>query len=233
MRPELEILSAHLRRLSSTLVSDVLDRAGYPQQSLASAIRPLAPGMRFAGPAVCFSGVTVYGDATSVKTLSPFEIDRAADQGVAIVIATNGHTTSAVIGGLMCLALRTRGCAGVVVDGGARDVGEIVELALPVFCRYATPLISAGRWALTAANAPIRVAGQASPTVEIVPGDLIVGDADGVVAVPQAIAAEIVPWAEKVAEIEERIAARLRVGETREAAFAAHPRFAHVRRLRE
>ena len=57
----------------------------------------------------------------------------------------------------MCLALQTRGCAGVVVDGGARDAGEIVELALPVFCRYATPLISAGRWALTAANVPIRV----------------------------------------------------------------------------
>jgi 4-hydroxy-4-methyl-2-oxoglutarate aldolase len=168
-----------------------------------------------------------------VKTLSPFEIDRGADEGVAIVIATNGHTMSAVIGGLMSLALRTRGCAGVVVDGGARDVGEIVDLALPVFCRYATPLISAGRWALTTANAPIRVAGQASPTVEVVPGDLIIGDGDGVIAIPQSIAAEIVSWAETVAEIEASIAARLRVGETRETAFAAHPRFAHIRRLRE
>ena len=233
MRPELEFLSARLRRLSSTVVSDVLDRAGYPQQSLSSAIRPLAPGMKFAGPAVCFSGVTVYGEASGVKTLSPFEIDRGADEGVAIVIATNGHTMSAVIGGLMSLALRTRGCAGVVVDGGARDVGEIVDLALPVFCRYATPLISAGRWALTTANAPIRVAGQASPTVEVVPGDLIIGDGDGVIAIPQSIAAEIVSWAETVAEIEASIAARLRVGETRETAFAAHPRFAHIRRLRE
>jgi regulator of RNase E activity RraA len=165
--------------------------------------------------------------------LSPFEIDRGADEGVAIVIATNGHTMSAVIGGLMSLALRTRGCAGVVVDGGARDVGEIVDLALPVFCRYATPLISAGRWALTSAHAPIRVAGQASPMVDVVPGDLIIGDGDGVIAIPQSIAAEIVSWAETVAEIEASIAARLRVGETRETAFAAHPRFAHIRRLRE
>jgi 4-hydroxy-4-methyl-2-oxoglutarate aldolase len=233
LRPELEFLSARLRHLSSTVVSDVLDRAGYPQQSLSSAIRPLAPGMKFAGPAVCFAGVTVYGDATGVKALSPFEIDRAADDGVAIVIATNGHSVSAAIGGLMTLALQARGCAGVVVDGGARDVGEIVELGLPVFCRYATPLISTGRWALTTANAPIRVGGQASPTVEIAPGDLVIGDADGVMAIPQAIAAEIVPWAEKVTEIEASIAARLRVGETREAAFAANPRFAHIRRLRE
>jgi 4-hydroxy-4-methyl-2-oxoglutarate aldolase len=233
LRPELEFLSARLRRLSSTVVSDVLDRAGYSQQSLSSAIRPLAPGMKFAGPAVCFSGVTVYGDATGVKTLSPFEIDRGADEGVAIVIATNGHAMSAVIGGLMSLALRTRGCAGVVVDGGARDVGEIVDLGLPVFCRYATPLISAGRWALTTANAPIRVSGQASPMVEVAPGDLVIGDSDGVIAIPQTIAADIVSWAETVAEIEASIAARLRVGETREAAFAAHPRFAHIRRLRD
>ncbi len=233
MRPELEFLSARLRRLSSTVVSDVLDRAGYSQQSLSSAIRPLAPGMKFAGPAVCFSGVTVYGDASGVKTLSPFEIDRGADEGVAIVIATNGHAISAVIGGLMSLALRTRGCAGVVVDGGARDVGEIVELGLPVFCRYATPLISAGRWALTTANTQIRVAGQASPMVEVAPGDLVIGDSDGVIVIPQAIAADIVSWAETVAESEASITARLRVGETREAAFAAHPRFAHIRRLRE
>ena len=177
--------------------------------------------------------MTVYGESSGVKTLSPFEIDRAGANGVVIVIGMNGHTMSAAIGGLMCLALKRRGCAGVVVDGGARDVGEIVDLALPVFCRYATPLISAGRWALTGAHTPIRVAGQASDTVEIAPDDLIIGDADGVVVIPQAIAADIVSWAEKVAEIEEAIASRLREGETREAMFAAHPRFAHIRRLRE
>ena len=69
--------------------------------------------------------------------------------------------------------------------------------------------------------------------MEIAPDDLIIGDADGVVVIPQAIAADIVSWAEKVAEIEEAIAARLREGETREAMFAVHPRFAHIRRLRE
>jgi 4-hydroxy-4-methyl-2-oxoglutarate aldolase len=232
LRPEPELLSARLRRLSSTVVSDVLDRAGFPHRSLSAAIRPLAPQMKFAGAAVCFSGVTVHGEASGVKSLSPFEIDRSAAEGVAIVIAMNGHLMSAAIGGLMCVALRRRGCAGVVVDGGARDVGEIVDIGLPVFCRYATPLISAGRWALTTANTPIRVAGQASETVEIAPGDLIIGDADGVVAIPQSIAGDIVPWAEKVAEIEETIAGRLREGETREAMFAAHPRFGHIRRLR-
>ena len=233
MRPDLQSLVVRLRRLSSTVVSDVLDRAGFAHQSLSSAIRPLTPQMKFAGAAVCFSGVTVHGEASGVKSLSPFEIDRAAAEGVAIVIAMNGHSMSAAIGGLMCVALKKRGCAGVVVDGGARDVGEIVDVGLPVFCRYATPLISAGRWALTSANAPVRAAGQASDTVEIAPGDLMIGDADGVVAIPQSVAGDIVSWAERVAEIEESIAAKLREGETREAMFAAHPRFAHIRRLRD
>ena len=133
----------------------------------------------------------------------------------------------------MCLAMLTKGCAGVVVDGGARDVGEIVDIALPAFCRYATPLISAGRWALTSANAPIRVAGQAAESVEIRPDDFVIGDADGVITIPQAIAGDVITWAETVAAIEEQIAAKLRVGMTREAAFAAHPRFAHIRRLRD
>jgi regulator of RNase E activity RraA len=233
LHAETATLSVRLRRLSSTVVSDVLDRAGFPHQSLSSAIRPLAPDMKFAGTAACFSGVTVHGEASGVRSLSPFEIDRAAGEGVAIVIAMNGHSMSAAIGGLMCVALKKRGCAGVVVDGGARDVGEIVDVGLPVFCRYATPLISAGRWALTAANAPIRAAGQASDTVEIAPADLMIGDGDGVVAIPKSIAGDIVSWAERVAEIEEAIAAKLREGETREAMFAAHPRFAHIRRLRD
>lgn len=233
MHAEPETLSVRLRRLSSTVVSDVLDRAGYPHQSLSAAIRPLAPQMRFAGSAVCFSGVTVHGEASGVKSLSPFEIDRGAAEGTVIVIAMNGHSMSAAIGGLMCVALKKRGCAGVVVDGGARDAGEIIDLGLPVFCRYATPLISAGRWALTTANVPVRAAGQASDSVEIAPHDLVIGDADGVVVIPQAIAGDVVPWAEKLAEIEDTIAGRIRAGETREALFAAHPRFAHIRRLRD
>src|SRR5206468_3162201 len=87
LRPELDALSSRLRRLSSTVVSDVLDRAGFPHQSLSAAIRPLASGMKFAGAAACFSGVTVYGESSGVKTLSPFEIDRAGADGVVIVIA--------------------------------------------------------------------------------------------------------------------------------------------------
>ena len=61
----------------------------------------------------------------------------------------------------------------------------------------------------------------------------MIGDADGVITIPQSIAGDVITWAETVAAIEEQIAAKLRVGMTREAAFAAHPRFAHIRRLRD
>lgn len=188
--------------------------------------------MRIAGSAVCFSGVSVYGES-AVKALSPFEIDRAGAPGSVVVIAMNGHTISSGIGGLMSLALKAKGCAGAVVDGGARDTSEIVELGFPVFCRHSTPLNSTGRWALTTTNAPVQIAGLAAQTVTVHPNDLIIGDADGAIAIPRAIADDVVEWAEKVVEIEETIAAKLRSGDTREAAFAAHPRFAHIRRLRD
>ena len=232
MNSTTDALIARLRRLSSTVVSDVLDRAGYAQQSLSSAIRPLAPTMRIAGSAVCFSGVSVYGES-GVKALSPFEIDRGGAPDAVVVIAMNGHTVSSGIGGLMSIALKTNGCAGAIVDGGARDASEIIELGFPVFCRYSTPLNSSGRWALTTTNTPVQIAGLASQTVTVHPSDLIIGDADGVIVIPRAIVDDVIGWAERVVEIEDTIAARLRSGDTREAAFAGHPRFAHIRRLRD
>jgi regulator of RNase E activity RraA len=152
--------------------------------------------------------------------------------GSVVVIATNGHRVSAVVGGLMGLEFRRKGCGGVVVDGGVRDSAELIDLGLPTFCRYVTPLISARRWRLTVVNKAISLPGQASDSVTVEPSDLIVGDADGVLVVPRGIAAQVIAWSEELASIEEKIVGRLKAGEAREAVFAALPRFAHIRPLR-
>ena len=227
-------LTDRLKRLSSSVVSDVLDECGYPGQSLSSAVKPLDPRMRLAGPALCVSGAAIGDEAQGGKgpAVSTYEIDKSVSPGAIVLIAANGHSVSSAVGGLMCLSFVHRGCGGLIVDGGVRDVPEILELGLPVFCRYATPLNAARRWQLTAIGAPIAVAGQASASVSIAPGDLVIGDADGVMAVPRAIAAEVIAWAETLAAIEEAIIRGLKAGEPREAVFAANPRFAHIRRLR-
>jgi 4-hydroxy-4-methyl-2-oxoglutarate aldolase len=224
-----------LKKLSSSVVSDVLDVCGYPHQSLSSDVKPLDRAMRLAGAAICCAGESEVDSAqtgASPAPVSNYEIDRCITPGGIVVIATNRHTTSAVVGGLMCLAFSQRSCGGLVTDGGVRDVSEIVELRLPTFCSYATPLNSARRWRLTGMECPIRMPGQTSAEVEIQPGDLMIGDADGVMVIPRSIAADVIGWAERLAAIEATIVAQLQAGQAREAVFAANPRFAHIGRLK-
>jgi 4-hydroxy-4-methyl-2-oxoglutarate aldolase len=224
-----------LKKLSSSVISDVLDVCGYPHQSLSSDMKPLDRAMRLAGAAICCVGES---ETDSVQTaaspagLSNYEIDRCISPGGIVVIATNGHTTSAVVGGLMCVAFSRLSCGGLVTDGGVRDVSEIVDLRLPTFCSYVTPLNSARRWRLTGMECPVRMAGQNSAEVEIQPGDLMIGDADGVMVIPRAIAVDVIGWAERLSVIEATIVAQLEAGQAREAVFSANPRFAHVGRLR-
>ncbi len=223
-------LVRRLRPLGTSAVSDVLDRCGYRHQALASDIRPLAPGMRLAGPAACFAGAPEDGKTKSA--LSPYEMDRHAAAGTVIVVATRGQTAGSVAGGLMCLGFQLAGCAGLLVDGGLRDASEIAEMGFPAFARFWTPAAGGGRWALTEVGVTVELPGAEGIPVTIAPGDVVLGDEDGVIIVPQAILPEVVEWSERLVAIEAAITARMRAGDTREAAFAANPRFDHIRRLR-
>jgi len=229
--PSLLALIARLRRLSTSAVSDVLDHCGYREQSIGSAIAPLDRATKLAGVAACLEGVSEDA-ANSPPALSGFEIDRRMGEGTVLVIAMNGHRASAAVGGLMCLAARRRGCAGFVVDGGVRDAPEIVELAMPTFCRYVTPLNSGGRWRLIRADVAVALPGQSADPVSVAPGDFLIGDGDGLIAIPQAIAEQVIAWTEQLVQIEQTIAGRIEAGATREEAFAQHPRFKHIGRLK-
>lgn len=227
-------LVQRLQRLNCGVVSDVLDECGYPHQALASGIRPLDPRMRLAGRAVCFSGESIArGAGESGKSLSTYDMDKGISLGSVAVIATNGHSVSAVVGGLMSLAFSKLGCAGIVCDGGVRDASEIVELGLPAFAQFVTPMRSNRRWQLTATDRSVTLPGQEVERVAVDPGDYLIGDADGVMVIPGAIASDVIGWAEHLAAIEERIVKGLNAGEAREKVFTANPRFAHIRRLRE
>ncbi len=226
-------LTQRLKKLGTTVLSDVLDRCGYPEQSLTSAIKPLNHVMRLAGPAVCFTGLAIADSgAAGTAALSTYEMDKHVTTGSVIVIATNEHTTSAIVGGLMALGFSKQGCAGIVCDGGVRDVQEILDIPLPTFSSQITPLNSNRWWQLTGVDIAATLPGQASTTVTIEPRDYIVGDADGVIVVPRAIAADVVTWAETLAAIEDTIIRRLKAGEPRPTVFEANPRFAHIPRLR-
>jgi 4-hydroxy-4-methyl-2-oxoglutarate aldolase len=187
-------------------LADILDGCGYRDQTLPPVIRPLERGMRVAGPAF-----TVHG-----KPATPASYDAALRKVLAMLgevpaghVAVYGceHEVSAHLGELSVTSLAARGVAGCVLDGGCRDVRFILETGFPVFCSHVTPEDSTWRWELEATRVPITIG-----RVPIEPGDWVVGDDDGVVVVPQAIAESVLAEAEQKAATESEIRVAVRDG---------------------
>lgn len=124
------------------------------------------------------------------------EMIDAARPGEVGVIVMEGSLDVAAIGGLMGTAAKSRGMAGMVLDGAVRDVKELRALGLPVFARAVSPATAVSRYASVAKQVPVECAG-----VTVSPGDIVVAGEDGVVIVPQDRAAEVL---ERAREIDDR-----------------------------
>src|SRR5262245_6376204 len=176
-------LAAELAKLSPTSLADALTR----DRVMDIGIRPLWPGMpRLAGPA--YTVRCLPGDNLMVHAA----IYRAAPGDVIVIEA--GDVDYAVAGGNVCAVAQRRGVAGFVVDGVIRDVAEARERGFPVLARGVIP-IPGGKDKLGALGEPVRVGG-----VEVHPGDIVVGDEEGVVVVPLARATHVLQAARARAE---------------------------------
>ena len=111
----------------------------------------------------------------------------AVDSGEVIVIEARGETGSGTLGDILALRAKARGAAGVVTDGGVRDFDAVVAIGLPVFAAGAHPAVLGRRHVPWDFDLTIACGGA---TVQ--PGDVIVGDGDGVIVIPPALAEEVV-----------------------------------------
>lgn len=174
----------------SSILADVAGRRG----ALSGRIAALEPGMRVAG-----SAITVEvrpGDNLMIHVALAI-----AQPGDVIVVDGKGDLSSALMGEIMCQQAKALGIAGVVIDGAVRDSEAIRALGFPMWAAGLNPngptKSVAGR-----VNHPIAIGG-----VSVNPGDLIVGDADGITVIERAKAAAMLPLAvEKVAAETQRIA---------------------------
>ena len=189
-------------------LADILDARGLRDQTLPPSIRPLAPGTRLAGPAYTVAGRPVETAEYDAALRKVLRMLGEVPSGHVAVYACN-HEVSAHLGELSVTSLKSRGVAGCVLDGGCRDVRFVLEEGFPVFCAHTTPEDSTWRWELEALQVPITVG-----SVRIEPGDWVVGDDDGVVVVPQAIAESVLVEAEKKAETESEVRVAVRSGMT-------------------
>jgi len=187
-------------------LADILDARGRHEQTLPPSIRPLRSGTRFAGPAYTVAGRPARPDSYDIALRKVLAMlgDVPADH---VAVYACEQDVAAHLGELSVTSLKSRGGAGCVLEGGCRDVRFILAEDFPVFCSHITPEDSTSRWELEATQVPVTV-GQ----VQIEPGDWVVGDDDGVVVIPHALADSVLTEAEEKAATESEIRAAVRGG---------------------
>ncbi|MEX0960994.1 MAG: ribonuclease activity regulator RraA [Burkholderiales bacterium] len=182
---------ARLHKTGSATVATMLFKRGFRNASMRG-VKPLGGAARtMAGEAFTVRNIPARED---LDVLAPFDgrerlQARAFDTcppGQVFVVDCRGETEAAFGGGIFLSRLAAKGAAGMVSDGAVRDSAEIASLDLPIFCAGVAPPPSLVLQHVAEIGVPIGCGG-----VAVYPGDVIVGDGDGVVVIPRACADEI------------------------------------------
>lgn len=204
--------------LFSAVLSDCLDQCGVMKQALPARIRPLDTACVMVGRARTAAFMEVYHVADGVN---PYELEIALidslQQDDIPVFACSNPARVAPWGELLSTASHVRGAAGALMDGCVRDIKPIMAMGFPVFHGGIAPLDSKGRAKIMALDIPIECAG-----VPVAHGDLIFGDADGVVVVPQAVEQQVLKLAFDKVKGERSTLADLRRGDKLADVFARY-----------
>ena len=203
-----QLIETVRRSLYAAVLSDVLDGLGYRHQVLPPWIRPLDESLVLCGRA----RTGLYRDVYHVPPgHNPYELEIALiddlGPGDVPVLACGRSGRIAPWGELLTTASMARGAHGCVTDGLVRDTNAIRALQFPVFHGGIGPLDSRGRGEVCAIDVPLECAG-----VTVNPGDLVFGDADGVVVVPQPVVTQAVKNALEKVEGEDRTRDELKQG---------------------
>ncbi|HTJ24830.1 MAG TPA: RraA family protein [Candidatus Limnocylindria bacterium] len=191
---------ARAAKLDTATISDALDRFGIGGQCYG--IKPRDPGFRLTGRAYTL----LYGPAaTPPGTVGDYIDD--VPSGSVIVLDNDGRDDATVWGDILTEIAHRRDLAGTVIDGICRDVALALELRYPIYSRERWMRTGKDRVQVEATNVPVTI-GRA----RVAPGDILRGDADGVVVIPRAHEEQVLAAAEEIAAVEDRIRAAARGG---------------------
>lgn len=189
-----------VRRHGTSAISDALDRLGINGQI--HGVLPIERSMRLVGRAFTVKYVEV-GEVPG--TVGDYIDDLSAD--TVVVLANDGRTDATVWGDILTEVAHAKQIAGTVIDGVCRDTDKAVELGYPLF--------SCSRWMRTGKDRVKVESYQQTVTmggVEVNPGDVLLGDADGVVVIPAARVEEVVALTESIDTAEDAIRHAVRGG---------------------
>jgi regulator of RNase E activity RraA len=221
-------LQKRWERIRVANLYDTLDKMGCYNQCLDLGIRPLFPQRRLAGMAVTVRGVRDPLDYRILqeqgKEAPPAQTTASLNSqlfpGAVVVVDGGGETLTGKFGEMTSWNLKQRGAKGIVIDGYIRDwLGlEVIPDYTPC-ARGTSPIESARRWHIIAVNLPIAMPGTLTSQVPVNPGDWVVAETDGVIIVPQEIAAEALVKAEEIESREEGMRQDLAAGMSFEDAY--------------
>ncbi|MFL6452044.1 MAG: RraA family protein [Bryobacteraceae bacterium] len=184
------------RQVEVASVADAIEQLYGKKMYMSHDMRPLAT-TKFAGPAATVRLTKGENQEGSKAVQGMMDVIDEAPLGSVYVMSLEDGLDYAGIGGLMSTAMKYRGFAGAVVDGGVRDTPQITKLQFPVFSRGVVPSTTVNHFRVTGKNVPVVCAG-----VTVRPADIIVADMDGVVVVPRENAPEILKKAQQLDETE-------------------------------
>jgi regulator of RNase E activity RraA len=186
-RSQPDFLARLRESLYTSVLSDVLDEVGYRNQAMRPFVRPLDEASVLTG----FARTGLFREVFHVEPdENPYELEIALIDdlrpGDITVFGCGRSERIAPWGELLSTASMAHGAVGAVTDGFVRDIKRVREMGFPVFHGGIAPLDSRGRGKVAAIDVPIECAG-----VRVEPGDLVFGDADGVVVIPRKVEAEV------------------------------------------
>ena len=203
---------ARLKRVTTATLTTQLFKRGL-RNCFIQGVRPLGVlGENMVGPAYTLRNIPSREDLDHVGVFANPEHPqrKAVEQapaGRVLVIDCRGDTRAASGGEILMTRLTIRGAAGVVSDGGMRDAAAIGRMTLPVYCAGPSAPLNLARHHAVDIDVPIACGG-----VPVYPGDMVVGDADGVVVIPAHLAEEVARDCAEQEVLEEFLLTRIQGG---------------------
>ena len=212
---ETELFALMQRELYTPVVGDILDELDRRHQFLPQAIQPLRETMRVAGRAMPVLQIEVFGrqEAPFGRMTEALDALRSGE----IYLATGSAMNCANWGEIMTAAARARGALGAVVNGLHRDTPKVLEQDFPVFSRGPFAQDSAPRMKVVDFRCFVEIDG-----VPVHPGDLVFGDRDGVLVIPQELVEDVVTRALAKARTEKLVRQEIERGMLCTEAFAKY-----------
>ena len=212
-------ITARLERCYTGVVHDVLRRMGLHDFTLPPRLRPIVEGQVLAGPAFTVLG-KVDPTADPHETLLAWTGLLSQCPPGHVWVCQPNDSTVAHMGELSAETLQDKGVRGAVADGMIRDVAFLLDIGFQTWCSGFTPRDIVGWWLPDGVNVPIRIG-----KVEITPGDYMIGDRDGLIRIPAAIAAEVVGQAEADIGTESEIRKAIKGGTDPQEAYLKFGKF--------